>query len=312
MAAQADIWNAFKESMGDRFIFGAPLQKLTTFGIGGRADVLACPETTEELASLLKTSQALKMPYLVLGGGSNLLFSENFEGLIIKLGNGFKGIESLGGGILKAGAAAPSAGLLHKAIELNLSGLESLAGIPGTVGGALCMNAGSGGGSIGQSLSRLFGLDRQGAFFSLKAEELDLSYRRLGGLSDGAVITGGEFKLEQKQPGEIKSQVAEMLRRRSGSQPKGKGSAGCIFKNPPGNSAGRLIDECGFKGMREGGAEVSQVHANFIVNSGGASARDIIILMNSIRDAVLKKKGIALEPEIKIVGRDGLIQVYEK
>ncbi|MDR2945883.1 MAG: UDP-N-acetylmuramate dehydrogenase [Candidatus Adiutrix sp.] len=299
-------WDSLASRLGDRLIFGAPLADLTRYGVGGSAALLARPESAEEVRDLLAVRNETGLPLSILGGGSNTLFTEaGFAGLVMRIGQGFQVVEALGDTGLRAGAGAHTAAVAEAAAERGLRGLEGLAGIPGRFGGALMMNAGSFGQDVGSCVERLFGLDAQGREFSLGKAELRYEYRRLSGLAEGAVLLGAELRLEAGHPEDIKRTVAENLARRSASQPKGFRSAGSVFKNPAGHSAGRLIEECGLKGATIGGAAVSEVHANFIVVQGKAESGHILELVDKIRAAVYNQRGVVLEPEIKIIGPTG-------
>ena len=302
-----DPWRRLAETFGGRLTFQAPLRDFTTFRVGGPARVLARPEETGELAAVLAAARGEGWPVVVLGGGSNLLFDDaGFDGLAIKLGSGFAGLEDAGA-LVRAGAAAASADLLAWVLARDLGGLEGLAGLPGSVGGALAGNAGAGPEGLGRLVARLFILDGEGALRTLEAADLTFAYRRLDGLPEGAVILGAEFAPAPRPAGEIRARLEE-LRERRRRQPLGGRSAGCVFKNPPSRSAGRLIDECGFKGQRVGGARVSETHANFILAEAGATAADIMELIERIRRGVLARHGLALELELKIVGRGGEVR----
>ncbi|GHV56264.1 UDP-N-acetylenolpyruvoylglucosamine reductase [Deltaproteobacteria bacterium] len=299
-------WRRLAEQMGERLVFEAPLKSFTTFGVGGPARILARPEKSGELRALAALARSEGWPALVLGGGSNILFADaGFDGLVVKLGGGFAALEDSGSGTILAGAAASSASLLARAEARELGGLECLAGLPGTVGGAVAGNAGSGGRAVGQAVARVFILGDDGEARALEAAELRFVPRRLEGLPRGAVILGVEFALTPRPAAEIRSRLRDLLERRRQSQPAGGRSAGCVFKNPPGFSAGRLIDECGFKGERVGGARISEIHANFIIAEDGASSADILALMDRVRRGVYGQRGLTLKPEIRIFGPGG-------
>jgi len=297
-------WSRLAEALGNRLAFQVPLRDFTTFQLGGPARVLAKPEETRELQALLAAAREEGLPVLVLGGGSNLLFDEaGFNGLVIKLGAGFAGLEGEGT-LVQVGAAATSADLLAWALARDLSGLESLAGLPGTVGGATVGNAGAGPEGLGRVVNRLFILDEAGQTRTLAVADLSFGYRSLAGLPEGTVILGVEFALTPRPAEEIRARLEEFRQRRR-LQPRGGRSAGCVFKNPPEFSAGWLIDECGFKGQRVGGARVSEIHANFILAEEGASAADIRALITRVRRGVLERHGLSLELELKVIGPQG-------
>jgi UDP-N-acetylmuramate dehydrogenase len=302
-----DPWRRLAENLGGRLTFQAPLRDFTTFRVGGPARMLARPEEVGELQALLALARAERLPFIVLGGGSNLLFDDaGFDGLVIKLGSGFAGLESAGS-LVRAGAAAASADLLAWVLARDLGGLEGLAGLPGSVGGAVAGNAGAGPEGLGRAVTGLLILDGGGLVRNISAADLNFSYRRLDGLPEKAVILEAEFALAPRPAGDIRARLAE-IRQRRGQQPLGGRSAGCVFKNPPSLSAGRLIDECGFKGLRVGGARVSEVHANFILAETGATAADILALIDRVRQGVLARHGLALELELKVMGSGGEVR----
>jgi UDP-N-acetylmuramate dehydrogenase len=300
-------WRRLIEILGDRLSFQAPLRDFTTFRVGGPARVLARPEDVGELQALLAEARGEGWPVIILGGGSNLLFDDaGFDGLVIKLGSGFTGLEGVESQV-RAGAAAASTDLLSWALARDLGGLEGLSGLPGSVGGAVAGNAGATREGLGQVVARLFILDEAGQIRTLEAADLNFAYRRLEGLPEGAVILGAEFALAPRPAGEIRARL-EDIRERRRRQPFGGRSAGCVFKNPPSLSAGRLIDECGFKGQRIGGARVSEAHANFILAEAGAAAADILALIDRIRQGVLARHGLTLELELKVMGPRGEVR----
>ena len=303
-----DPWRRLAETLGDRLTFQAPLRDFTTFRVGGPARVLARPEEVGEIQALLAAARAEGWPVVVLGGGSNLLFDDaGFNGLVLKLGSGFAGLKGAGPLIL-AGAAAASADLLAWVLARDLGGLEGLAGLPGSVGGAVAGNAGAGPEGLGQTVTRLFILDETGQVRIWPAADLNFAYRRLDGLPEGAVILSVEFALISRPAGEIRARLEEFRARRR-PQPLGGRSAGCVFKNPPSLSAAQLIDQCGFKGQRVGGARVSEAHANFILTEAGAATADILALIDHIRQGVLAQHGLILELEIKVLGPGGEVRV---
>ena len=302
-----DPWRRLAETLGDRLTFQAPLRDLTTFRVGGPARVLARPEDVGEIQALLSAARGEGWPVVVLGGGSNLLFDDaGFNGLVIKLGPGFAGLEGEGY-LVRAGAAAASADLLAWVLARDLGGLEGLAGLPGSVCGAVAGNAGAGPEGLGRAVAGLLILDGTGQVRTVQAVDLNFAYRRVEGLPIGAVILSVEFALTPRSAGEIRTRLEEFRARRR-VQPLGGRSAGCVFKNPPSLSAGQLIDQCGFKGQRVGGARVSEAHANFILAEDGAAASDILSLIDRIRRSVLARHGLTLELELKVIGPGGEVR----
>ena len=297
----------------ERLRHNVPMKNYTTMGVGGPALALAQPETAEELGAVLRVCRDNSLPYYLMGAGSNLLFlDEGFDGVVIKLGQGFKGIEFPEATLLRAGAAVPLSQVLDAAVERDLEGLEGLAGIPGTVGGAVWMNAGSFGRSVGQVTATVTCFDLDGLVVRIPASELRFTYRR-SGLPEGSVIIETDFALEAGSAETIKATIRDNLEIRARRHPRGVRSAGSVFKNPSDEPAGRIIEECGLKGLTVGGAQVSEKHANFIINpSGEATAADVLNLVKKIVAEVKQKRGLTLEPEIKIIGSRGEVGGYEK
>lgn len=279
-----------------------PMARHTSFRIGGPAELFAVVESAEELSGLLKFARKQDIALFFLGNGTNLLVSdEGIPGLVITLGDGFKGI-SIDGTEVRVGAAEHLARLAHRAAEMGLSGLEFASTIPGTVGGGVAMNAGAYGGSIDQVIREVRVMSPDGVSEVWPARDMQFGYRTSRLQGTGAIVLEAALTLTPGQPEEINKVMAEHLARRRASQPLAWPNAGSIFRNPSGQSAGRLIDEAGGKGLREGEAQVSPLHANFIVNLGSATARDVLNLMTRVRELVLSRSGVVLEPEIKIWG----------
>lgn len=289
--------------------FDADMAACCTLRAGGRAAALIDVENVEELSRLLAFLAEEQITFLVIGRGSNLLVADSgWSGAIIRLKGAFNAVTVQErrdeAGIIKAGAGCPLGRFVAWCSKHGLAGLEFLVGIPGSVGGAVRMNAGAWGQEIGSCLLELEAVDRQGHVQQIPAENLRLSYRNLA-LTEGSlaelVITAAVFRLSPDHEENSRRRCAAYLAQRKGKQPTGTASAGSFFKNPPGDVAGRLIEAAGLKGLRCGGAMVSPVHANFLVNSGGASATDIITLMEQVQAAVAARFGIRLEPEVRII-----------
>jgi len=278
-----------------------PLARHTSFRIGGPADLLVQPSSTTELAAVVRVAAATALPVIVLGAGSNLLVGDGgIRGIVVKLGAGFRDVAWTADGVT-AGAAVQVGKLARAAVTRGVSGLEFAEGIPGTVGGALFMNAGAYGGEIGPVVAAVAGVTAAGVCETLPAERLDFAYRR-SGLPAGFLVTAVTFRLAPMASSAVARTLAEIRDRRVASQPQGTSNAGSIFKNPPRDFAGRLIEACGLKGRRVGGAHISERHANFIVNDGGARAGDVQALMAEAQRAVWERSGVWLEPEIRLVG----------
>jgi UDP-N-acetylmuramate dehydrogenase len=277
------------------------LSKFTTLGTGGRARWFARPETVEELVELLAWAEENGFPAAPVGLGSNLLVAdEGFPGLALKL-DGVLALSKAGDGRLIAGGGTPLAVCLHRARTAELGGLEFVCAIPGTVGGGVWMNAGAYGSDIASVLVRAHVADATGARW-LTPAELGLRYRR-SDLVQGQVVAAAEFRLEPRPMEEIKATVADMQARRKDAQPTNKRTFGSVFKNPDHElTAGRMLEACGLKGFRLGGAQISPKHANFIENAGGASSADAVALVAEARRRALEQFGVRLEPEVQLLG----------
>jgi UDP-N-acetylmuramate dehydrogenase len=277
------------------------LSKFTTLGTGGPARWFAEPESVEELADLLAAAEHRDIPAAPIGLGSNLLVAdEGFEGLALRL-RGALSVALVGDGKLVAGGGAPLAVCLHRARAAGLGGIEFACAIPGTVGGAVWMNAGAYGGDIASVLTRAHVVDARGARW-LTPAELGLTYRR-SDLNRGQIVAGAEFRLEPRPEEEIRATVAEMQEKRKTAQPTNKRTFGSVFKNPDHElTAGRMLEACGLRGHRIGGAEISPKHANFIENAGGARSADAVALIAEARRRALEQFGVRLEPEVQLLG----------
>jgi UDP-N-acetylenolpyruvoylglucosamine reductase len=278
-----------------------PLSRFTTLGVGGPARYFARPETSSELEELVRWAHGQGIATAVVGLGSNLLVAdEGVDGLVLKLGGELVQVAANGDG-LDAGGGAPLAVCLHRARAAGLGGLEFACAIPGTVGGGVRMNGGAYGGDIAGVLESAHVVDAEGAR-RLSPVELGLSYRR-SGLRHGQVVAGARFRLEPRDPAEIKARVAEMQALRKAAQPTNKRTFGSVFKNPEHElGAGRMLEACGLRGWRIGGAQISPRHANFIENAGGARAADALALMVEARRRALEQYGVLLEHEVVLLG----------
>jgi UDP-N-acetylmuramate dehydrogenase len=282
--------------------FGKPLAPLTTYRLGGKAAAYVEPNSHEELAALLRRLARKKVPTLVLGGGSNVLFADKgFRGVVVRLGKRFEGL-SIDKDRVKILAATKLAALVKRCQEAGLGGIEFLAGIPGTIGGAVVGNAGAKKAWIGPFVEELTVVTPQGAVKTLKKGGFKHSYRHSSLKGSGKVLTEVVLKLKREPKGVIEGKIREYLKTRKRKQPREGGNAGSVFKNPPGEFAGRLIESLGLKGHRVGGARVSEVHANFIINEGRATSRDVVSLMREIQGRVKAEYGIRLEPEVLPMG----------
>ncbi|MDD5440289.1 MAG: UDP-N-acetylmuramate--L-alanine ligase [Candidatus Omnitrophica bacterium] len=275
-----------------------PLAGHTSFRIGGPARFWAEPEDEHDLRAILEFASAKRLRVMVLGAGSNVLFSDRgFPGIVVRLsGPLFNGIVIKGTSV-SAGAGVPLQRLIKEACRAGLCGLEGLSGIPGTVGGAVYMNAGYKI-TVGACVKKLRVMDKQGTVRILSRKDLTFGYRTSN--LTPYIVLGAELKLKKAVGRDIEKLCSELIRHKKENQPLGKPSAGCVFKNPEGSSlsAGKLIDECGLKGKQCGGAEVSRKHANFIINTGQATSRDVQRLKSMIKRTVRARKGVLLEEEL--------------
>lgn len=284
---------------------GYSLAGRTSLRIGGPAEALCVAQRVDAVVALVEVVTRYAVPLTILGGGTNVLVSDaGLEGVVLELGAGFQDIDEtvVSSRVLwHAGAACPTGKLVRRAVDLGLAGLEVLAGVPGTLGGALVMNAGGHTGAIGSIVRRVQVLER-GAVRWIGVEEVGFGYRS-SHFPAGAVLLGAELELAPAADVEaLRQEVRTAQERRRKTQPLTVPNAGSIFKNPPGAYAGALIEEAGCKGWREGGALVSPVHANFIVNQANASAEDVWRLIQRVRGAVRRHSALELELEIRLLG----------
>lgn len=295
-----------------------PMKKHTTFRIGGPADYYAEPDVSQ-ISKLIEIAKACDMPVTVIGNGSNLLVGDKgIRGLVIGIGKGLSAIELTeavaqqstaqdltaqgNGRIITAGAGAILAAVAAKAAEASLSGLEFASGIPGSVGGAVVMNAGAYGGEIKDVLIDATMLTAEGELKTVTRDELDLSYRHSIVPEKGYIVLSARFRLTPKPQDEIKSYMAELRAKRVEKQPLEYPSAGSTFKRPEGYFAGKLIMDAGLRGYSVGDAQVSGKHCGFVVNKGEATAADVLTLIKDVQETVLKQFGVKLEPEVKMIG----------
>ncbi len=277
------------------------LAKSTTFRVGGPAAVFAVADTLHDLHVIVGTVTEYELPLLLLGRGSNLLISDSgFQGVVLRLGRDFQRISVMGNEII-CGASVTLSNLIQTALKNSLKGLSFAIGIPGTVGAAVAINAGAYDFDMGSIVSQVTTYDHRCQLMSKSNDEIGFTYRGTA-LKKEIIILEARLRLTEGKQDQIKSEMEINFRKRKESQPLGQPSAGCIFKNPDGMAAGKLIDMAGCKGWKVGGAVVSEKHANYIVNNGNASAQDIYSLMQKIRSEVKSTSEVLLEPEINIIG----------
>jgi len=294
--------------MGCERIHDEPLCTHTSFEVGGPADVFVEPTSVEQLAAIGQFCASESAPFFILGNGTNVIVNDRgFRGVVATL----KRLEhetnaDTNGEIVPAGR--PLSALVDTTVKKGLSGLESLTGIPGTVGGAVFVNAGAFGKSIWDSLAEVWLMLGDGSVHSCPASDFPASYRH-SGIIPGEIVLGATFELQQHDPNETVEAAMAFSRRRIESQPISEKSAGCVFKNPDEGSAGSLIEGAGLKGLKVGSARVSDKHANFILNDGGAWAADILSLMRIARDEVKRSTGVELLIEVQVLGEHGLMEI---
>ena len=279
-----------------------PMKAHTTFRIGGPADVFVTPKSDEELAAVLAFCRKQQIPYFVMGNGSNLLVSDaGFRGVIIQIYKTMQGC-STKGSTMQAQAGILLSSLAAEAKEHSLTGLEFASGIPGTLGGAVTMNAGAYGGEMKDVLRKVRVLDEAGQILTLDAAELKLGYRTSLIKEKGWTVLSAELELQEGEKTAIEAQMNDLKEKRVSKQPLQYPSAGSTFKRPEGYFAGKLIQDAGLRGKQIGGAQVSEKHCGFVINAGNATAADVCALMKYVQDTVWEQFRVKLEPEVKFLG----------
>lgn len=304
-----DIYTELETQLGAKARRSEPLADHTTFRIGGPADLLCLPETLDDVLRIVQWVTARSIPWIALGNGSNMLFSDaGFRGVVIKI----QGHGLVSGTLwdiqqedvrIWAGAGISLARLAWFCASVGLSGVEFATGIPGVVGGSIRGNAGAHGASLGDRVEAVNVMVPSGEILTLSAHDVGFTYRHTR-LSPSVLITRASFILTPDDPQTIRERIREYTEYRKRTQPSADQSAGCIFKNPSGNSAGRLIDLAGCKGLQVGDAVVSHRHANFIINRGHATADDTLRLIDRIRALVSERTGVRLDLEVRVIGQD--------
>lgn len=280
-----------------------PMKKHTTFRIGGPAEYLILPQTIEEIADVIKLCRQEEIPWYIVGNGSNLLVAdEGVRGVVIQLLRNFNQIQ-VEGCQIRMQAGAQNAAVAKRALDASLTGFEFAAGIPGTIGGAVVMNAGAYGGEMKDILKEVTVLDPNGMIRTIPAEELELGYRTSIIARKGYVVLEAVIVLKAGDPKEIKAAMDELKEKRVTKQPLEYPSAGSTFKRPEGYFAGKLIMDAGLRGFSVGGAQISEKHCGFVINKGNATAKDVTELMDETKKIVMEKFGVALEPEVKRLGQ---------
>ena len=297
------IKERFCELLGkDKVLTNEPMSCHTTFRIGGPADYFLIPETFEEVRDILSICREEDVPYFILGNGSNLLVSDKgYRGVIIQM---FRNMSSIAveGTKIHASSGALLSAVAAAARNASLTGFEFAGGIPGTLGGAVVMNAGAYGGEMKDVLESVTVMDEEGEIFTLPASELHMGYRSSIIKSAGYLVLEAVISLQEGNQEQIKERMRELTEQRTSKQPLEYPSAGSTFKRPEGYFAGKLIMDSGLRGYRVGGAQVSEKHCGFVINTGDATAEDVRTLMKNVSDIVSDKFGVTLEPEVKFLG----------
>lgn len=294
--------NELQATLGARLLINEPMLNHTSWRVGGVAQYFLEPQDLSELKSGIKLASKLGLPVTVIGNGTNLLVQDTgISGLVIKIARGLNTVSIEGTNVI-AGAGAMLPIVAQQAMKNNLAGFAWCAGIPGSIGGAVIMNAGANGSSISDIITNAQVMDQEGNIFDMFREQMDFSYRASVFQRRNLVVLETTFALCSGNQQEIAKEMGLYTAQRKIAQPQGYPSAGSVFKNPPNQSAGKLIELAGCKGLKIGNAQVSTVHANWIVNLGGATAQDILDLIETIREKVEKKFGVYLQLEVRVLG----------
>ncbi len=301
-----DLQKSFSENFKNeecKILLDEPLKNHCSFRIGGPAEILVIPQKEKVLCKILEYAKDRNLPLHILGNGSNVLISdEGLRSITVKLMGGLNDLIYLGDGIIACGAGISLINLCNFALKHSLTGLEFAYGIPGSVGGAVYMNAGAYGGEIGNVIHSVRSISADGKDIKEEsADKYEFFYRNTSFMKNGRIITGAVFKLEHGNSEEIKARMDELMSKRKASQPYSDASAGSTFKRPAVGYAAAHIDECGLKGKSVGDAEVSTKHAGFVINRGNAACEDVLKLMDIIKETVQKEHGVLLEPEVEIL-----------
>lgn len=299
----SEIIKKFCDLLGEERVFtGEAMSRHTTFKIGGPADYFLMPDKGTDVGRIVKICKESAIPYFILGNGSNLLVGDGgYRGAVIQIYKNMSAVTVEGTEItVQAGALLSSVAAAAK--NAALTGFEFAGGIPGTMGGAVVMNAGAYGGEMKDVLIEVTVMDEEGEIVTLPADKLELGYRTSIIKTAGYIVLEAKLQLKEGNPEVIRETMKDLTIRRTTKQPLEYPSAGSTFKRPEGYFAGKLIMDSGLAGYQVGGAQVSEKHCGFVINAGGATARDVRTLMDNVRDIVYKKYGVTLEPEVKFLG----------
>ena len=299
----SEIRKMFCDLLGeDRVFTEEAMSQHTTFKIGGPADYFLMPDKGEDVGRVIKICKEKEIPYFILGNGSNLLVGDGgYRGAVIQIYRNMSSV-TVEGNEITAQAGALLSAVAAAAKNASLTGFEFAGGIPGTIGGAVVMNAGAYGGEMKDVLTEVTVMNAEGDIFTLPTEELELGYRTSIIKTAGYIVLEAKIRLKEGDPEVIRETMKDLTIRRTTKQPLEYPSAGSTFKRPEGYFAGKLIMDSGIAGYQVGGAQVSEKHCGFVINAGDATARDVRTLMDNVRDIVYKKYGVTLEPEVKFLG----------
>ena len=299
-----EIKDLLAGKMGEEYIIeNVPMAEHSSFKAGGSADLMVMPQSIDQLKEVLQILSGGDYPYMILGNGSNILVKDSgYRGIMVKMGSAFDSVQIDGNRVI-CGAGTLLSVAAKAAANAGLAGLEFASGIPGSIGGAVFMNAGAYDGEIKFVLEKARIISKDGTQDRyMTADELDMGYRHTALHESGDIAVEAVFKLEEGNAEEIKAKIADLTARRNSKQPVQFPSAGSFFKRPVGYFAGKLVQDAGLKGLTVGGAQVSELHSGFVINIGGATATDILQLMEIVQQTVMDKFGVMLEPEVRIIG----------
>lgn len=286
------------------FLLNEPLKNHTTFKVGGPCDILMRPKSEKEIIDIVRYCNEKQIPFMVIGNGSNLLVRDKgIRGVVIKLDKNFSEITFDGQRVIAQSGALLST-VSKKSFKQNLTGFEQVSGIPGSIGGAMVMNAGAYDREVSSLVDKVRCLTKQGQVVEYLKEEMDFSYRSSRVSKENLIVLSVEFKLEKGDHDEIMEKFADYDYRRRSKQPLDKNSAGSTFKRPEGYYASKLIDDAGLRGYTYKRAQVSEKHCGFVINIDDASCQDVLTLINQVQDKVFEKYGVELETEVKIIGEE--------
>lgn len=301
---KSSLYQLFKDKNFGDIRFDEPMKNHTSFKIGGPADVMIIPHTEKEFVDAIRFSRENNIKYFIMGNGTNLLVKDTgIRGVVIKTAKSLDKIDIHNNSLICQSGALLSTTSKY-ALKNSLTGLEFASGIPGTIGGAVTMNAGAYGGEMKDVVKKVRVLDRSNNIVELSNEEMNFRYRGSRVADEGIIVLDVEIELERGEYSEIDEKMKELTRRRVSKQPLEYPSAGSTFKRPEGYFAGKLIDDAGLRGLRYGDAQVSEKHCGFVINAGEATFEHVITLIGMIQKVVYDKFNVKLEPEIKIIGDD--------